>query len=83
MSLRDIFQSVIREKVYAILKQSYLRSWATEFVYKIIDDAMNEISDQINGYIYNNVVTLANMDYHAQVVAQNIVVPYISKKRVE
>jgi hypothetical protein len=83
MSLHDIFLAVVRNKLYAILKQGILRDWGTELTYSVIDQAMNEKMYEIQEYLQNHVVTLENMNGSAQYVAEKILFPYITQKRVE
>lgn len=83
MSLRDMFYTLLREKLYTYLKQGILREWATELIYKIVDGAIQEKMYDVNMYLQNHIVTLRNMDPSATVVVKTILLPYITKKRVE
>lgn len=84
MSLREVFHSAIRDKVYAYLRQGVSRgSWTTEFIYNFLDEIMSEKSSEITSYLKDHIVTLENMDSAAQDVAEHIILPYIYKKRVE
>jgi hypothetical protein len=83
MSLRDVFLSAVRDKVYNYLKQGPLRGWAAELTYNLIDQALNEKTYEIQGYLQSYVVTLENMNNAAQYVAERIILPYILQKRVE
>jgi len=83
MSLRDVFTSVVRNKVYIMLKQGIMRDWGAELIYSLIDQAIQEKSYEIQQYLQSYVVTLENMNTAAQLVAQQILLPYILKKRVQ
>ena len=83
MSLRDVFLGVVRSKLYTMLKSSYMRDWTAELVYSLIDEAMNEKSYDIQVYLQEHVVTLENMNNAAQWVAQNIILPSITQRRVQ
>jgi hypothetical protein len=60
-----------------------MRDWTAELVYSLIDEAMNEKSYDIQVYLQEHVVTLENMNNAAQWVAQNIILPSITQRRVQ
>jgi hypothetical protein len=83
MSLRDVFMSLVRDYAYSELKRGLLRDWRPELVYNVIDEALSEKIYEINSFLESYVVTLENMNPAALRVAREILIPYISKKRVQ
>jgi hypothetical protein len=83
MSLRDVFLSQVRDRLYATLKGTILRDWRPEIVANLANETMEEKTYEINSYIQNNVITLESITHHAQRIVDSILVPYVYKKRVE
>jgi hypothetical protein len=83
MSLRDMFFIKVRDMAYVSLKQGLMRDWNAEFVYRFVDEVIEEKISEINYYLQQSTVTLENMNYHADQIVRSIILPHISKKRIE
>ena len=83
MSLREIFLSKILDKFFIALRMGPLRDWKPETVYELVKSTMQEKATEIGYYIGSHNVSLLTMDEHADTIVKEILLPYISKKRVE
>jgi len=83
MSLRDMLNTILREKLYAYLRQGILREWDASVIYKLVGETLKENAEDIDNYLQNYTVTLESMNQHAETIVRGILLPSVMRKRIE
>jgi hypothetical protein len=83
INLRQIFLDRIRNELFFRLMQGPLKDWDVPVVRVIVEDALRASNQYINSYLYQNEVTLLNMDAHIKAIVENTLMPYLTTKRVQ
>lgn len=82
VNLRTIFNTKLRDTFYQTLATQYFQGWDARVVIAIVDDALNANQYQINDYLNRNDVNLLNMNDHIMKLIQEMLLPYLNKKRI-
>jgi hypothetical protein len=64
------------------LTANQLRGWDGNTVISIVDEAIRANNQRINSYLSSHAVMLLNMEDHMLKIINEILLPYLSQKKV-
>jgi hypothetical protein len=82
IDLKQVFFSQLRGKLFKFLINGPLRGWEVELVSKIVNESIAGTYNTVENYLYNNAVTILNMNEHIDKIMEEIILPRLNNQRI-
>jgi hypothetical protein len=79
MALKQVFLNRVRNRLYVILRNQYLKGWDVSEIYDFADALIADNKETINQYLSNNQITLGNINGAIDDLILHILIPSIKE----